>query len=110
METVSELRFIKEVYFGKSLEKRSARILTDLKERLFFPPRHLILAPVSAEGRVEIVSSLQLYQPLFPFERYRVAGVAASKGEALELLQRIAAEALEAENTGDLADYLRKKP
>lgn len=86
------MEYEKNIYFGESVITKKNKILHKLKRNKFQPGIFLITLPADENGLLEIYPSYIFLQDLYIENPLKIIGIAGSKMEALEMIQKIIME------------------
>ncbi len=82
--------FYKHLYVGEKAEKKKDQILERLKKKEFQPGIYVIMPPANPENLLDILPAYMLIGSTETKENPdRILGIAAGKGEAMELAGKI---------------------
>lgn len=100
-------QFASNLYLGEGI---AAEKLDKIKKRLEKKPLlanvYLITPARNPSDQLDLFDARQLVQPHYKNEKFLILGIAASYEEALQLIEQITKECLEARGDCNLREYL----
>ena len=103
----AKLRYASNLYLGKSIAPEK---LDKIKKRLYKKPLlanvYLITPARNPADQLDIFDARQLIQPHYKEEEFLVLGIVSDYEEALQLIEQITRECLEARGDCNLREYL----
>ena len=98
------MKFYKNLYIGDTV-KKPHKIMKKLKKDKILPSIYVIVC-MEGKRQLEIYHSLMLQQWYYKEASPAVIGIAGSKEEAFDLIQKVAQEAVDTTGAADLTAYL----
>lgn len=95
-----------DLYLGKKCLHRAERLKYKIANRVPHRTVYLIVLGQSCNSVLEIIPSVQLLQEAYPRDHLRIIGMAASRGEAMELTRQIIDEVYRLQGNFDVAAFM----
>lgn len=103
------MQYYKYLYLADGLEKKKEKMIRKLDAGKLQLDVHVTTLAVNERNQLEIYNTIQFKQPSFPYQDLFVVGIARGYDDAVELVERIAAEVYEKTGTCDIRSYILEK-
>lgn len=103
------MRFAKHLYLSEGMEKKKEKIVSRLCSGKLQKPVYVLAVANYGKERLEILSSLELWQREYPKEGLWIVGIAGDFDDALELVRQILEETYNTTGGQDLCAYIRDR-
>lgn len=101
------MEFYDKLYIGSRVFDRAEKIKEKLLKNEFMPFIHVIILPLGKDGILEIYPAYILRQGSYQNSGLKIVGIAADRGEAYHLIQRITEDCMRETGTVDIKSYLK---
>lgn len=103
----TSLVFRESLLLGKSIDRKKLdKIKKNLRKKPFFSGVFLIVTSRNEIDQLEIFDARQLIQPVLQRMNYDVVGIAASREEAIEVVEELVQKCMEVRGDCRLKEYL----
>ncbi|MCD7981492.1 MAG: hypothetical protein LUF32_04120 [Clostridiales bacterium] len=93
-------------YLGKNCYKNYKMLKRRISGRMAHPGVFLLTLPNGGSGVLEIIPSMLLLQDYYPMENLRIVGMAATRKEALSVVEQIVSETVRSRGDADVVSFL----
>lgn len=93
------------LFLGRQCRQRANRLKYKIANRLMHPGVYLLVLPQTKGAVLEIIPSVLLLQENYPTDQLVIVGMAATKTEALGLVEEIVGKMYAQQGDFDLAAY-----
>ncbi len=100
------IRWMEGLYLGEGVEKKHRKIQEDMERGKLRWHVYVLMLSTNPQNQLDILSSAFLKQPYYRHQELMVVGLASGYPEALTVLQRIVADAVQATGKADLRAFL----
>lgn len=99
------MEFYRNLYVGKTVEKRFEKIKEAVKTNKPLPFIHVITMPLWEDGQLEIYPAYVLAQEAYKRQNIRVVGIAGDRREATELVEEMVSDCIKETGSVELGRY-----
>ena len=100
------MEWYEPLYVGKKAFRKRRKLISCIKHGKYMPEAHVIALSLDERELLDIYPLYVLMQKGFPKDRLYIVGIAADKGEAVRLVERIISDTYKATGGVGVREFL----
>ena len=103
------IHWSKRLYLGQEIGPKFKAVKKNIRKEKFTKDIYILMMPLGEANQLDIMDASYLKQPYYRKKPLYIVGIAQGKGEANEILLRIAKDCYAKQGNGDIRTFLRER-